>query len=540
MGVIYETVLAVGLLIVVAKLAEGIGQRIGLISIVAYTATGVLLGPVAGVVELSAELHVLLGVGVFLLFFLIGFDEIDPSVVVATLGGKILIFALISFLVPLSIAYLVVSGNAFDLGLGLSDSAAFAVATILSSSSLGIVAKVLAEAGRLRDPLGIRVFGTVLVIKLLVLPLVGFTLEEESDNPGLVHAVFLFAKVVCFVVVTYVAANRVLPPLLAILRRVLRVPQLTFGIALGGLLLIVAATGSLGLHGSIGALLFGAALSGVPFQVRRDIVPSMRSFADGLFVPLFFASGGLQLTFSFSALRWSTVAAVVLIPMAAKFVGPYLGAIVTRTENPGALATSLMAKGITEVALLLVLVESGMIGRELFSLLMLVMFAYAIVSPILIRYVVRRTKVSKHTGSFSRMPSLMVRFALTDITVDDILDRHTEFPGPDISVREFSEQWVVPHQHEYVVARERELSGIVSVSMLRYLPKEDWSSTSLGDVVRHSSVKAWPDEHVEDVLQRMQDLSLTALPVLDRESGALVGSVTSQEIHELIVVRRGT
>ena len=540
MGVIYETVLAVGLLIVVAKLAEGIGQRIGLISIVAYTATGVLLGPVAGVVELSAELHVLLGVGVFLLFFLIGFDEIDPSVVVATLGGKILVFALISFLIPLSIAYLVVSGNVFDFGLGLSDSAAFAVATILSSSSLGIVAKVLAEAGRLRDPFGIRVFGTVLVIKLLVLPLVGFTIEEESDNPGFVHAAFLFAKVVCFVVVTYVAANRVLPPLLAVLRRVLRVPHLTFGIALGGLLLIVAATGSIGLHGSLGALLFGAALSGVPFQVRRDIVPSMRSFADGLFVPLFFASGGLQLTFSFSALPWTTIAAVVLIPMAAKFVGPYLGAIVTRTENPGALATSLMAKGITEVALLLVLIESGMIGRELFSLLMLVMFAYAIVSPALISYVVRRTKVSKHTGSFSRMPSLMARFALTDITVDDILDRKPEFPGPDISVREFSEQWVVPHQYEYIVARERELSGIVSVSMLRYLPKEDWSSTPLGDVVRHSSAKAWPDEHVEDVLQRMQDLSLTALPVLDRKSGALVGSVTSQEIHELIVVEYGS
>ena len=466
--------------------------------------------------------------------------SIDPSVVVATLGGKILIFALISFLIPLSIAYIVVSGKAFDFGLGLSDSAAFAVATILSSSSLGIAAKVLAEAGRLRDPLGIRVFGTVLVIKLLVLPLVGFTLEEDSDKPGLVHAAFLFAKVVCFVVVTYVAANRVLPPVLAILRRFLRVPHLTFGIALGGLLLIVAATGSFGLHGSLGALLFGAALSGVPFSVRRDIVPSMRSFADGLFVPLFFASGGLQLSFSFSALPWSAVAAVVLIPMAAKFVGPYLGAIVTRTENPGALATSLMAKGITEVALLLVLVESGMIGRELFSLLMLVMFAYAIVSPTLISYVVRRTKVSKPSGSFSRMPALMVRFALTDITVDDILDRHSEFPGPDISVREFSEQWVVPHQHDYVVARERKLSGIVSVSMLRYLPKEDWSSKSLGDVVRHSSAKAWPDEHVEDVLQRMQDLSLTALPVLDRESGALVGSVTSQEIHELIVVDRGS
>lgn len=536
---LYETVLAVGLLIVIAKLAEGIGQRINLSSIVAYTATGVLLGPITGVVELSSGLHVLLGIGIFLLFFLIGFDEIDPSVVVATLGSKILIFALISFFVPLLLAYVVVAGKVHDFGLGLSDSAAFAVATILSSSSLAIVAKVLSDAGRLRDPLGVRVFGTVLVIKLLVLPLVGFTLDEDGDDGGFAHAALLFAKVLGFLVVTYLAANRVLPPLLLALRRVLRAPHLSFGIALGGLLLIVAATGAIGLHGSLGALLFGAALSGVPFQVRRDVVPSMRSFADGLFVPLFFASGGLQMSFSLSALPWGTVAAVVLIPMAGKFAGPYLGALVTRMEHPLALATSLMAKGVTEVALLLVLVESDMIDRDLFSLLMLVMVAYAITSPPVISHVVRRTKTSKPSGSSGRMPSVMARFALADITVADILNVRPTFPEPDISVQEFCEQWVVPHQHEYVVAREGELSGIVSVSMLRYLPKEAWSSTPLGNVVRKSSARASPDEYVEDVLQRMQDLSLTALPVVDRESGTLVGSVTSQEIHELIVVDRG-
>ena len=324
------------------------------------------------------------------------------------------------------------------------------------------------------------------------------------------------------------------------LRRVLRVPHLSFGISLGGLLLIVAATGAVGLHGSLGALLFGAALSGVPFQIRRDVIPGMRSFAYGLFVPLFFASGGLQMSFSLSALPWSAVAAVVLIPMLGKFAGPLLGAILTRMEHPVALATSLMAKGITEVALLLVLVESGMIDNDLFSLLMLVMFAYATTSPPLISYVVRRTKVSEPPDSAGRIPSLMARFVLADLTVDDILDRDPAWPGPDLSVRQFSEQWVVPHQHEYVIAKDGELSGIVSVSMLRYLPKEVWSSTSLGEVVRRSTENAWPEEHVEDVLQRMQDLSLTALPVLDRESGALIGSITSQEIHELIVIERGS
>ena len=46
-----EALLHIGLLIVVAKLTEGVLHRLGLVSIVAYTVAGVLLGPVAGIVE---------------------------------------------------------------------------------------------------------------------------------------------------------------------------------------------------------------------------------------------------------------------------------------------------------------------------------------------------------------------------------------------------------------------------------------------------------------------------------------------------------
>ena len=61
---IHEALLHIGLLVVVAKLAEGLLRRIGLISIVAYTLAGVLLGPVAGIVEPTSEIEFFLGIGV--------------------------------------------------------------------------------------------------------------------------------------------------------------------------------------------------------------------------------------------------------------------------------------------------------------------------------------------------------------------------------------------------------------------------------------------------------------------------------------------
>ena len=80
-----------------------------------------------------------------------------------------------------------------------------------------------------------------------------------------------------------------------------------------------------------------------------------------------------------------------------------------------------------------------------------------------------------------------------------------------------------------------ELAGIVSLSMLRYLPKEAWSTTRVSKIVRRDPPQASPDEPVEDVLQRMTERSLTVIPVMDRESGKFLGAITSQEILDLIV-----
>ena len=83
-----EDLLPIGLLIVVARLLECLLDRIGLSSIVAYTAAGILLVPVAGIVEPTSKLQVFLVIGVFILFFLVGLDEIDIPGLAATIRGR--------------------------------------------------------------------------------------------------------------------------------------------------------------------------------------------------------------------------------------------------------------------------------------------------------------------------------------------------------------------------------------------------------------------------------------------------------------------
>ncbi len=532
---IENALLSIGLLVVVAKVAEGVLRRFRLNAIVAYTATGILLGPVAGIIQPTGEIQILLGIGIFLLFFLIGLDELDISGFMAAVRGRYFIAATLSVLIPMLAAMAVTSDIVYDFGLGLDFTESIALAGILSLTSLGVAAKVLVDGGHLRAPIGIRIFTTALIAELIALLLVGFTIGEHTHQMSWGGVLILLAQIVGFTVVTWVLASRVIPPVIMLLQRFLYVPQLSFGLLLGGLFLTVAGAAKMGLHGSLGALLFGAALSGMPYQVRRDVAPGMRSVAEGLFVPLFFAAAGLHMSMSFVALPAWTIAALVIVPLVGKFAGALIGALVARLDTPFALATGLMAKGVAEVALLLVLLETGVLGRDVFSLLVLIMFGYILLTPPAINAVIRRTRAPEKDTLPDSVPPSLARFALNDITVGDIIDRRRNYPVPSQSVRAFADRWIVPGQQDYVIVDKDELAGIVSLSMLRYVPKASWPTMQLGKIVRRNPPLAWPDEPVEDVLQQMTERSLTVMPVMDRESGKFVGVVTSQEILDLIV-----
>ena len=116
----------------------------------------------------------------------------------------------------------------------------------------------------------------------------------------------------------------------------------------------------------------------------------------------------------------------------------------------------------------------------------------------------------------------MDRFALDDVTVEDIIDRSRIYPDRSITVKAFVETWLIPDQHDYVVVDKGKLAGVVSLNMLRYLPRSEWETTLLERVLRQNTPQAHLCELVEDALERMTSNSLTVLPVIDKETGEFV------------------
>ena len=534
----HEALLSVGLLIVVAKLVEGIFKRFGLNSIIAYAVSGVILGPVTGLVEADSEVEIILGIGIFLFFFLIGLDELDVRGFVAAVRGRLFVASVLSVLISLAVSLVVTTEVFFDLQLGLSSTQALALAGVLSLSSLGVVAKALVDEGRLKHPVGVQMFTAVVIAELIALFVVGFAISEQlSEGHGQLEwqrVATVLAQITGFAVATWVVSTRVLPRVIELLHHLLQVPQLSFGLLLGGLFLVVVGAEEVGLHGSLGALLFGAALSTLPYQVRRDIMPGMRGTAEGFFVPLFFASAGLHLSLDFARLAPETIIGLSLVPLLGKFAGAFIGAYVTRLRAPVATAAGLMAKGVAEIALLLLLFHAEVIDKGVFSLLVLVMFGYLLLTPLGISAVFRRVGEAGEVDADGQTPPSLDRFALEGIRVWDILDQSRTYPEQTLTVKAFAATWLVPEQYDYVVVRGDELAGIVSLAMLRYLPRSEWEHTPLSRVLRRDTPYAYSHELVEDVLQRMTESGLNVFAVADRETGAFIGSISSHEIIELI------
>ncbi len=534
-----ELLVSLGLLLIIAKLLECVAIRLRQSTLVAYVAAGIVLGPLLGVVEATDELGLFFGIGVVFLFFLIGVEEMDVSGLVATLRGRFFLAGTLAFLVSFGFSMAVIL-----LVMEQPVANAIAISGILSLSSLGVVAKVLSDLGRLREPLGLEVFTTVVILEILGLLVVSFSLreiaKEGSFTPWTVP--ILLVEVTGFALLAWVLATKVFPFVVARLRRIIDAPQLAMGLMTGGLLLTVGLMDKIGVHGSLGALLIGVSMSGLPHRLRTDILPGVRGLAYGLFIPLFFASAGIYLNLSFRSLPGLSIAAIVLVAILGKFAGTLVGVILARLDKPLAIASGMMGKGVVEIALLVVMLNMGAISNELFSLLTLLMICFLLFVPPLMGRVIEpaeQIKVAEKPSLPKVMMPSFAQYVLDNKTVKDVMDRGRQFPSSGITIQKFVDLWTAPEQPDYVVVDEhKKPAGIVSLHEVRHIAKERWGSTLLGELAGCDDVVAFPNESLDDIVRRMANHNLTVLPVVENASGELIGSITNSDVVASIIGER--
>ena len=381
--------LATRFLKIPAVLAElGVGVAIGPFALGGLSFFGV--GPLFPIplidgkpspIPVSNELYALAQIGSVVLLFAIGLETnlkqfikyAGPATAVA-LGGVILPFAL-------GVSATVLLG--FDGGGGWTSPQALFMGAIMTATSVGITARVLADLHRLDDPEGVTIIAAAVVddvLGILVLTVVVGISTTDTFTIGSVGWVSF--KAIGFCVGLTAVAILIAPYLEKVLEKFSSTSALLC-IPLALALLAAGLAEFFGLAFIIGAFSIGLALSTT--RLGHLVEAAMLGIVDFL-VPVFFVVMGMlvDVTSMQSGLVFGLIISVLAI--FSKVVGSGGPALVSGFNLRGSarIGVGMMPRG--EVALIIagIGLSHGIIGQELFGVSILMTVITTLIAPTLL------------------------------------------------------------------------------------------------------------------------------------------------------------
>ncbi|KGE20450.1 cation:proton antiporter [Paenibacillus wynnii] len=371
------------LILLFTKLAGDVSLRLGQPAVLGKLIVGIILGPaVLGWVHDSEFIHYISEIGVLMLMFIAGLEtDLDQlrknwkSAFAVAVGGIILPF---------------VGGYFIGDWFGFSYYNSLFMGVILSATSVSISVQVLKDMNKLNSREGSTILGAAVVDDILVVVLLAvlmsFSGTEADMSLGL-----LIGKKVLFFIVAILAGGFLVPWVMKWLAP-LRVTEATITAALVVCFGYAYFAELMGMAGIIGAFAAGIAISQTPF--KHTVEEKLEPIAYSIFVPVFFVSIGLSVSFTGVGGQLGFVIAVTLVAILSKLLGGGLGARFTGFNNRSSLiiGSGMISRG--EVALIIAAagLESGLLLQQYFTSVIIVVIVTTLVTPPLLKYMFREPK----------------------------------------------------------------------------------------------------------------------------------------------------
>lgn len=578
----FEGILYISLLILFSKLFEEVAVRLKQPPIVGYIIAGIVVGPaLLAWVHPADEITLFIQIGIFFMFFLIGLEEIDIPSIFSVLRKRLFAGAVVGFAVPFALAV-----PALLFFTGLEPVPILAIASVIGISSLGLVAKILSDYGKLKEPLGLEIFTLTAVLEFIgiivasvfiqlanptsfsqtinsiVTPFVGNATSIVPSNvtlpvpqiPGLTADIpqqltfdalsfaWLFIRMVIFFSAVTLFGLKVLPHVMRFVRSRLKVREVYFGMFLGIILLVSYFAEASGIHGAIGALLLGVLFSQMPKKEYEDAVKGLHSIAHGVFIPIFFAGIGIYFSFGFLGMPYYLIAAVLGIITVGKFGGAVLAALVAKLRPVVTVGSGVMAKGAVDLAMLLSLLSVGIIQPDLFSLVV-----FGIVVMILTTSIALKRRIVPASAEANKALSLetatdtltplYTRTVLGDLRVKDVYTENPPIVYGDMTVRQFADKHSDdPGNSAYiaVIKTDRSYLGIVTPAQLKKIGKKSWDAAIVNDISMQHVRAVKMDELLYEVMEYMALHDLDLVAVISDDEKRVIGGVMRKDIVEYL------
>jgi Kef-type K+ transport system membrane component KefB len=358
-----------------AKLAGRLSQRIGLPSVFGELVLGLVLGPsLLNLIRPNDPLALLAEVGVILLMFRAGLEtdlvqmrQVGLAATIVALGGVLLPF-----------------GGGFALGrmFGMSDLPALFVGAVLTATSVSISAEVLRELGHLRGKVGATILGAAVIDDVLGVLVLSLVLGLAGKGDPLIAA----GQMAVFFPAAWFIGDRLLPQLRKI-EYLAGGQDTVLAILLGLVMLFAWAAEALGSVADItGAYLLGIVVARYTDE-EHVVHHGSSALAYAFVVPVFFVNIGLEANVtSLGAAPLFTIL-MVLLAIAGKVVGCGVGALTMRMSPREALQIGIGMTARGEVALVMIAAgrAAGLVNDTLFTATIVMALVTTLITPPLLR-----------------------------------------------------------------------------------------------------------------------------------------------------------
>lgn len=119
---------------------------------------------------------------------------------------------------------------------------------------------------------------------------------------------------------------------------------------------------------------------------------------------------------------------------------------------------------------------------------------------------------------------------LTKIFVTDAMNPHATTLGPDDTVGSANRMMLDKGFRGIPITQGEKVVGIVTMSDLLRIPREQMDTTPLKTVMTVNLLLASPDDSLLSVLDKMTSNGIGRLPVVTKDTGKLVGIITRTDI----------
>ncbi len=386
----------IAVIIVAARLFGRIAAMLRQPPVVGEIVAGLALGPsLLGALpgDLDTELFpsdvvpylkVLAQLGLVLFMFIVGL-ELD----VALIRGRERIAGAISFasiVVPFALGALLALflANRHDTGKPVLALALF-LGVAMSITAFPVLARILSDRRMQRTTVGALALAAAAVDDILAWTLLAFVVAVVKGGSPL-EVLRIVGLTAVFAAVMFWLIRPLLTRLLDWYRRAGRLTPDVLAVILVGVLLSAYLTEHIGIHAIFGAFLFGTV---VPrdHDFVREILERLEQVSVLLLLPLFFVVTGMGVNIGgLGAAGWFEMALVVGVAVVGKFAGAYSGARLLGMSNQhsGAVAVLMNTRGLTELVILSVGRELGVLDDDLFTMMvMMALITTAMAEPLL-------------------------------------------------------------------------------------------------------------------------------------------------------------